>query len=135
MGSICRLVIGFTCCGIGAIGLCVLWYRWSHNYIRLLTSIFIPGIFSGLSGLISTFVNLYAPEVKINNSQVSTDGLPIACTGSGIHYGVTTNATIAAAAGCAVICSLLTAVYSIRMYLVKRHHIREFGQDRNGEIP
>ena len=38
------LAICFSCCGIGALGLCALWYRWSHNYIWLLTSIFIPGI-------------------------------------------------------------------------------------------
>ena len=77
-------------------------------------------------------MNLYGPEVKIDNSQISINGLPIACNGSGVHYGVTTNATIAAAGGCAVICSLLTAIYSLRKYLVRRRHIREFGKDGDG---
>ncbi|KAF8498106.1 hypothetical protein F5888DRAFT_1803022 [Russula emetica] len=74
------LTIGFTCCGVGAIGLCYVWRRFRHNYVWLLSSIFIPGMFSGLSGLISTFVNLYGSQ-------------------QGVHYGTTTIATIAATGG------------------------------------
>jgi hypothetical protein len=147
------LVVGFTCSGIGALGLCVLWWRWSHNYIWLLTSIFIPGIFSGLSGLISTFVNLYGPQISFNSSQIAFNGSQFingtqntcnnsqdssnssqnACNGpqNGVHYGGTTIATIAACGGCSVICTFLTAIYSIRKRLVKRRHDREVGQQRS----
>jgi hypothetical protein len=107
------LVIGLVCCGIGAIGLLILWLRWSHNYLWLLSSIFVPGMFSGLSGVISTFVNLYG-------AQNSCDG-----TTDKVHYGATTIATIATTGGCAAICGFLTVVYTIRKFFVVRHHHRE----------
>jgi hypothetical protein len=89
-----RLVIAFTCCVIGTIGLCVLWWRWSHKYAWLLSTIFIPGMFSGLSGVISTFVGIYGAQ-------------------EGVHYGVTTIATVAATGGCSVICGFLAAIHVI----------------------
>ncbi|KAF8463967.1 hypothetical protein DFH94DRAFT_857897 [Russula ochroleuca] len=88
------LVIAFTCCVIGTIGLCVLWWRWSHKYAWLLSTIFIPGMFSGLSGVISTFVGIYGAQ-------------------EGVHYGVTTIATVAATGGCSVICGFLAAIHVI----------------------
>ena len=100
-----RLGIGFTCCGIGVTGLCYLWWRFKHNYVWLLSSIFIPGMFSGISGLISTFVNLYG-------------------SGNSVHYGATTIATIAAIGGYTAICGLLTMIYTIKRHLVKRRHDR-----------
>jgi len=150
------LVIGFTCCGIGALGLCILWWRWSHNYIWLLTSIFIPGMFSGLSGLISIFVNLYGPQASFTSADIVFNGTQNTCNSSqnasdgsqntpssspkltigSVHYGATTIATIATAGGCAVICSFLTAIYSIRKHVVKRRHIRELQErsDNGGGI-
>jgi hypothetical protein len=111
--SIYRLVVGFSSCAFGGIGLCFLWWRWSHNYVWLLGSIFIPGTFSGLSGLISTFVNLYGSQ-------------------DGVHYGATTIATLAATGGCAVICGFLTAVYSVLKHHVKRRHDREHASAKSG---
>jgi len=108
------LTIGFTCCGVGAIGLCYVWRRFRHNYVWLLSSIFIPGMFSGLSGLISTFVNLYGSQ-------------------QGVHYGTTTIATIAATGGYAVICGLLTIIYTIKRHLVKRHHDRISRERSDGD--
>jgi hypothetical protein len=112
LGTIYRQAVGFASCGIGGIGLCLLWLRWRHNYVWLLSSIFIPGMFSGLSCLISTFVNLYGSQ-------------------DGVHYGATTIATLAATGGCAIICGFLTAVYSILKYLVKRHQDREHASARS----
>jgi hypothetical protein len=100
-----RLVIGYTCCGIGATGLCYVWWRYKHNYVWLLSSIFIPGMFSGLSGLISTFVNLYGSQ-------------------AGVHYGATTIATIAATGGYTLICGILTIIYTIKRRLAVRRHDR-----------
>jgi hypothetical protein len=105
-------VLGFTCCGFGGIGLCLLWWRWSHNYVWLLSSIFIPGMFNGLSGLISTFVNLYGSQ-------------------DGVHYGRTTIATIAATGGTAAVCGFLTVIYSLKKYLVKRRHDREHAKEKS----
>jgi hypothetical protein len=61
---------------------------------------------SGLSGLISTFVNLYGSQ-------------------DGVHYGKTTIAiTIAATGRCTAICGFLTIIYTILKHSVKRHHDR-----------
>jgi uncharacterized membrane-anchored protein len=117
--SIYRLVTGFACSGFGGIGLCYLWWCRRDNYLWLLGSIFIPGMFSGLSGVISTFVNLYGSE-------------------DGVHYGATTIATLAVTGGCAVICGFLTVIYSILKYRVKRRHDREHASARSessGEKP
>lgn len=62
-------------------------------------------MFGGLSGLISTFVNLYG-------------------SGKTVHYGTTTIATIAAIGGYTAICGLLTIIYTIKKHLVKRRHHR-----------
>jgi hypothetical protein len=64
-------------------------------------------MFSGLSGLISTFVNLYGSQGS-----------------SGVHYGTPTIATIAATGGYAAICGFLTIIYTIKRHLTKRHHDR-----------
>ncbi|KAN0111391.1 hypothetical protein V8E52_008547 [Russula decolorans] len=107
------LVVGFTCCGVGTIGVFCIWWRWAHNYIWLLTSIFIPGMFIGLSGLVSTFVNLYVLQ-------------------DCVHYGTTTIATITATGGYALICGFLTIIYTIRKYLVKIRHVRIMQEIRDG---
>jgi hypothetical protein len=62
-------------------------------------------MFSGLSGLISTFVNLYG-------------------SGNGVHYGTTTLATIAATGGYATICGFLTMIYTIKKRGVINRHDR-----------
>ncbi|KAF8463964.1 hypothetical protein DFH94DRAFT_825221 [Russula ochroleuca] len=87
------LVIAFTLCGIGTFGLCLLWLKWWHKYAWLLSTIFIPGMFTGLSGVISTFVNIYGAQ-------------------EGVHYGATTIATVAATGGCSVICGFLALIHA-----------------------
>jgi hypothetical protein len=62
-------------------------------------------MFGGLSGLISTFVSLYG-------------------SGSGVHYGATTIATIAVTGEYAAICGFLTIIYTFKRHLVKRRHDR-----------
>jgi len=62
-------------------------------------------MFSGFSGLISTFVNLYGSQ-------------------EGVHYGATTIATIAAIGGYTAICGFLTIIYTIKRRLVQRRHNR-----------
>jgi hypothetical protein len=101
-----RITIGFGCCAFGGIGLFVLWIKLSHNFLWLLSSIFIPGMFNGLAGLISTFVSIYGSQ-------------------EGVHYGATTIATLAATGGCAVICGLLTGIYLFKVFLVERRHALE----------
>jgi hypothetical protein len=74
-----------------------------------------PGTFSGLSGLISTFVSLYG-------------------SGHRVHYGTTTIATIAAIGGYTVFNGLLTIIYTIKLRPLKRHHIRVLRErDDNGD--
>jgi hypothetical protein len=107
--SINRLVIAFVCCGIGTFGLCLLWWKWSHKYAWLLSTIFIPGMFSGLSGVISTFVGIYGAQ-------------------QGVHYSGTTIATVAATGGCSVICGFLSLIYAV----LKRLKARRGGQGLEG---
>ncbi|KAF8881763.1 hypothetical protein BD779DRAFT_1545165 [Infundibulicybe gibba] len=39
--DILLFVIAFTCCGIGAIGMIYLWWKWSTNYVWLVNGIFL----------------------------------------------------------------------------------------------
>jgi hypothetical protein len=68
-------------------------------------------MFIGLSGLISTFVNLYGSQ-------------------DCVHYGATTIATITVTGGYAVICGLLTIIYTIKRRLIKIRHDRITGRER-----
>jgi hypothetical protein len=70
-------------------------------------------MFIGLSGLVSTFVNLYVLQ-------------------DCVHYGTTTIATITATGGYALICGFLTIIYTIRKYLVKIRHVRIMQEIRDG---
>jgi hypothetical protein len=115
--SINRVAIGFTCCGIGTTGLCVLWWIWRRKYAWLLGTIFIPGLFHGLSGIISTFVSLYGV-------QNICDGLK-----HGVHYGPTTIATVAATSGCSIICFTLALIYGF----LKRSERKELKKSQGGQ--
>lgn len=95
-----RLVVGFTCCTIGGIGMCYLWWRERENYIFLAGSIFVPGWFSGIAGLISTFVSIY--------------------TRKNGGYGASSIASIAVTGASTVICGLLAAIYSFKLWLLRR---------------
>ncbi|CZR60542.1 uncharacterized protein PAC_10438 [Phialocephala subalpina] len=56
------LVIAGVCCGIGAIGMSWLWYKWHQNYVWLLNRIFLPGCLNSFAGLISTLVQVYSQQ-------------------------------------------------------------------------
>lgn len=118
--SLFRLVLAFGCCALGACGMLLLWWRWAHNYVWLLNSIFVPGVLNGLSGVISTFASIYGAQ----------DGV----------YGASSIATLAVTGACTVICGLLTAIYSLwKLDRIKRTHLREMeqmksGGDRIGEV-
>lgn len=71
--------------------MCYLWYRQRHNYIWLLGNIFFPAALNGLSGLVSTLVNVYTtPDTTM---------------------GVSSTATLIVTGACTVICGILTAIY------------------------
>jgi hypothetical protein len=71
--------------------MCFLWWRQSSNYIWLLKNIFVPGAFNGLSGLITTFVNVYATQNPV--------------------LGASSIATLAVTGACTVICGSLAMFY------------------------
>jgi hypothetical protein len=101
-----RMVIAYVCCGVGGLGMCLLWVRWSHNYVWLLGNIFIPGMLNGLSGVLSTFVGIYATQ-------------------SG-RYGPSSIATLAVTGACTVFCAFLTTIYTFwKLNAVKKKHVRE----------
>jgi hypothetical protein len=108
-----RQLVAFGCCGLGAFGMLLFWWRWAHNYVWLLNSIFIPGMLNGLSGVISTFSSIYG----VQNGT----------------YGASSIATLAVTGGCTVICGFLTAIYSLwKLDRVKRRHLREMEQLKGG---
>ncbi|KAI9511996.1 hypothetical protein F5148DRAFT_1166735 [Russula earlei] len=108
------LIVAYACCGIGVIGMCLLWFRWSHNYVWLLNSIFVPGLLNGLSGLLSTFAGIYGMQDR--------------------KWGATSIITLAVTGGCALVCGTLTAIYSLwKLDRVKRPHSCEMEQARNGD--
>ena len=106
--------MGFTCSVLGAIGMCYLWWCHGTNYAWLVDSIFIPGWLSGLSGLISTFVDIYANK---NGA-----------------YNAASIASVGVTGGCAVIFGFLAAIYSFWLLrgLKKDHDDAEKGNGSGG---
>jgi hypothetical protein len=105
-GSNNSLSLGIVCWVVGGIGLiCLIWCH-SDNYVWLLDSIFIPGTFDGLSGLISLFVNIYG----------SSDG---------VHYGATSIASLAVVGGYTVTCGVMALANSYRKFRAWRDHERQ----------
>ncbi|KKY36352.1 hypothetical protein UCDDA912_g03681 [Diaporthe ampelina] len=56
------LVVAAISCGIGAVGLLWLAFRWRSNYVWLLNRIYLPGATNALAGLISTLVVVYSQK-------------------------------------------------------------------------
>ncbi|CAL3967660.1 hypothetical protein PZA11_003907 [Diplocarpon coronariae] len=56
------LVIAGACCGVGALGMAWLWYKWRANSVWLLNRIFLPGCLNSLAGLISSLVSVYTQQ-------------------------------------------------------------------------
>jgi len=104
-----RLVIGFSCSALGGIGMCYLWWRHHKNYAWLVDSIFIPGWLGGLSGLISTLVDIYANK---NGA-----------------YNAASIASVGVTGGCAVASGFLAAIYSFGLLrrLKKQHDSAQKG--------
>lgn len=107
-------VIAWICCGIGAVGMCWLWWRWMNNYVWLVNRIFLPGLLNAFAGIISTLVGVYGQQ----NKQFST----------------TSKITIVVTTAVAVICGGLTGIYSFwKLAGVKRRHDEEIGKERTGK--
>ncbi|GLB41047.1 hypothetical protein LshimejAT787_0902620 [Lyophyllum shimeji] len=106
-------VIAFLCCGIGAAGMCYLWWKWMYNYVWLVNKIFLPGFLNSLAGLISTIANIYG----VQNGEFSRTG----------------KITIIVTAVSTGICGFLTLYYSLwKIRRVKRKHDQEVGKERAG---
>lgn len=96
---------------MGGIGLLLLVAYHSGSYGWLVGNIFVPGMSSGLAGLISTLVNLYG-------------------SGERVHYDATTTVTLAVTGGCTVICGFLAVVFTALKVRAMRRHERSW---RNAE--
>ena len=101
-------------CIFGGVGLIWIGLRNADNYIWLLSKIFIPGMFNGLSGLITTFVS-------IHNSK------------NGVHYGATTIGTLIATGACTIICGSLAVRYTVLKFLAKRDHDQMYAAAPEGK--
>ena len=112
-GSTNRLVIAYGCCAFGVCGMCFLWWCQSDNCVWLLRHVFIPGMLNGLSGLVSTLINVYA-------------------THNGV-LGAPSIATLAVTGVCIVICGFLATFYwlSVLRPLFRDHQKRERLRERN----
>lgn len=101
-----RLAIGFTCCALGVLGLLVLGIAMYPNFIWLVKNIFLPGMFNGFAGLISTFVAIYASQ-------------------DGVSYGPTTIAALVTTGTCSLICSVPVLIYAIKnREIISEHTVR-----------
>ncbi|RDB26836.1 hypothetical protein Hypma_005368 [Hypsizygus marmoreus] len=106
-------VIAFICCGIGAVGMVYLWWRWMYNYVWLVNRIFLPGLLNSLAGLISTIANIYG----VQHGEFST----------------TSKTTIIVTGVSTFICGVGTLFYSLwKIRRVKKRHDQEIGKERAG---
>lgn len=108
------LVIAGLCCGIGAVGMTWLWFRWRSNFVWLVNRIFLPGALHGLAGEISTLVNVFGQQ----------DG----------KFSTTALVTAIVTAACTVVCGVLVLFYSSwKLERVKRAHHRTLGAELEWE--
>ncbi|KAF8869931.1 hypothetical protein BD779DRAFT_1681574 [Infundibulicybe gibba] len=107
-------VVAFVCCGIGAVGMIYLWWRWSNNYVWLVNRIFIPGTLNSLAGVISTLVNVYGAEHG--------------------EFSTTSKITIIVTGASTLVCGAIALVYSLwKLQGVKRQHDKKLGEERVDE--
>jgi hypothetical protein len=94
-----------------------LWYRWSRNYIWLLSHVFTPGALNGLAGVASTLASVLGAQNGVFNPSAIT--------------------TLAATGGTAAVCGALAGWYSwVMLARVKRQHEEAVGKEgvgRRGE--
>ena len=64
-----RLGIAFGCCGLGACGMLLLWWRWAHKYVWVLND---------LPGVILTFASIYGAQNDA--SDIATLAVTGSCT-------------------------------------------------------
>lgn len=110
------LIVAAVVCGLGALGLLWLTYRWRSNYVWLLNKIFLPGATNALAGLISTLITVY--------TQKNGD------------WSIMAVVTAAVEAGDLVVCGSLFVVSTVMLQWVKRKHGKELerlGKEQGGE--
>lgn len=108
------LVIAGSCCGIGALGMVWLWYKWRSNYVWLLNRIFLPGCLNSLAGLISSLINVYTQQ----------DGA----------WSVTAKVTAITTGSSMAVTGVLFGLYNFWILeKVKRRHGREMDVVNGGE--
>jgi len=94
------MVVAYGCCLFGGTGMGILWWRQRGNPFWLVHNLFFPGALHGLSGLLSTFVNVYAtPDASV--------------------LGVSSIATLVVTGACTVICGFLALFYRLSLRRVK----------------
>ncbi|TFK69990.1 hypothetical protein BDN72DRAFT_839599 [Pluteus cervinus] len=107
-------VIAFLCTGIGAAGMCWLWWRWKYNYIWVTEKIFIPGLMNSIAGIISTLSSVFGAQ--------------------GGEFSKTSKITIVVTSTIAVICGLLVVIYQFWLLrTVKQRHDEEVGEEKTGK--
>lgn len=102
------LIVASVACGLGALGLLWLAFRWRRNYIWLLNRIFLPSTTNAVAGLISTLITVYTQN----------DG----------EWSLMAKVTAAVEAGDLVVCGSLFVVSTVMLKLVKRRHRKEIGR-------
>ncbi|KAF4566278.1 hypothetical protein EYR36_011694 [Pleurotus pulmonarius] len=106
-------IVAWICSGIGAVGMCYMWWRWMRNYVWLVNHIFLPGCLNALAGIISTLASVFGAQ----------DG----------RFTTTSTITIAVTIVTAVICGILSGVYTFLIARVKRQHDQMVGQQKAGK--
>src|SRR6266850_849975 len=95
--SMNRFIVAYCLCATSTAVLLWLWRRQCGNYVWLLRNIFVPGMFNGLSGLITTFVSVYATQKNP----------------AGPTFGASSISTLVVTSACMFICSFLAAIYTL----------------------
>ncbi|PVF92929.1 hypothetical protein CPB86DRAFT_144680 [Serendipita vermifera] len=103
------LVIAGVCCVVGTIGLISFWIRWRKNYVWICNRIFLPGMLNGLTGVLSTLINVYTAQDK--------------------RWSITARVSIIIEGACLIIFGILFAIYSTWMLRrVKLKHHKEVNE-------
>lgn len=102
------LIVASIACGLGALGLLWLAFRWRRNYVWLLNRIFLPSTTNAVAGLLSTLITVYTQN----------DG----------EWSLMAKVTAAVEAGDLVISGSLFVISTIMLKLVKRKHRKETGK-------
>jgi hypothetical protein len=119
------LIVAGICCVIGALGMVAFWIRWHANYVWIrhriflvsyhfhrnyhLTSISQPTAVNGLTGVVSTVVNVYTAQDK--------------------QWSITARVSGLVELGCLVVCGLFFFFYSRMLAGVKKRHRKEVGKE------